>query len=387
MLNNKKLTALTTAITLMCMSGSLAAQEVKQQLSEPQAQQQDAENATVFKRVVPFTQLGYSGSIAIQGSEANAYVGFGSRLDEVVSKATLYFDITPSPALLALVSHVKVYLNNELMGVASIVDGQQGKKLSLSMPLDTRYFSNYNQIRFELIGNTHKDCANPNDSSIWAEISQSSRIEMFVQKTQLESDLSLLPAPFFDVRDFSQLNLPVVMGDKYDLDEVKAAGVLSSYFGSLAAWRGAQFPLSFDTLPERNAVVFITNDNKPEFLKDFPDTDGPRLQVITHPTDPYVKLLLVIGRDSADLNTAVRGLALGNQILTGPIAKINEVKQIKPRVPYDAPNWVSTDRPVALSELVEQKSMLQVEGRTPPPISVSLRLPPDLFTWQSRGIP
>jgi hypothetical protein len=235
MLNNKKLTALTTAITLMCMSGSLAAQEVKQQLSEPHAQQQGAENATVFKRVVPFTQLGYSGSIAIQGSEANAYVGFGSRLDEVVSKATLYFDITPSPALLALVSHVKVYLNNELMGVASIVDGQQGKKLSLSMPLDTRYFSNYNQIRFELIGNTQKDCANPNDSSIWAEISQSSHIEMFVQKTQLESDLSLLPAPFFDVRDFSQLNLPVVMGDKYDLDEVKAAGVLSSYFGSLAA--------------------------------------------------------------------------------------------------------------------------------------------------------
>lgn len=80
MLNNKKLTALTTAITLMCMSGSLAAQEVKQQLSEPQAQQQDAENATVFKRVVPFTQLGYSGSIAIQGSEANAYVALALAL-------------------------------------------------------------------------------------------------------------------------------------------------------------------------------------------------------------------------------------------------------------------------------------------------------------------
>lgn len=48
---------------------------------------------------------------------------------------------------------------------------------------------------------------------------------------------------------------------------------------------------------------------------------------------------------------------------------------------------MSTARPVALSELVEQKSMLQVEGRTPPPINVSLRLPPDLFTWQSRGIP
>ena len=134
MLNNKKRIALTAAITLMCLSGSLAAQEVKSPLSEPQAQQQDVENATVLKRVIPFTQLGYNGSISIQGSEASAYVGFGSRLDEVVSSATLYFDITPSPALLALVSHLKVYLNNELMGVASITDGQQGNKLSLSMP-------------------------------------------------------------------------------------------------------------------------------------------------------------------------------------------------------------------------------------------------------------
>lgn len=65
MLNNKKLTALTTAITLMCMPGSLAAQEVSQQQPTPLAQQ-DAENSTVFKRVIPFSQLGYSGSIAIQ---------------------------------------------------------------------------------------------------------------------------------------------------------------------------------------------------------------------------------------------------------------------------------------------------------------------------------
>ncbi len=57
-------------------------------------------------------------------------------------------------------------------------------------------------------------------------------------------------------------------------------------------------------------MVFVTNDNKPDFLRDFPDADGPYLQVITHPTNPYVKLLLVQGRDSQDLNTAVQGLAL-----------------------------------------------------------------------------
>lgn len=384
---NKKITALTAALSLACLAGDAAAVEVSQLSSVSNDQSQTPDASLVIKKVMPFNQLGFNRSIAMLGSEANAYIGFGSRLDEVVSKANLYFDVTPSPALLSLVSHIKVYLNNELMGVTSIEDGQQGKKLSLSMPLDTRFFSNFNQIRFELIGNTKKECSNPNDSSIWAEISQSSRIEMYVQKTELESDLSLLPAPFFDVRDFSPLNLPIIMGDNYSLSEIKAAGVLSSYFGSLAGWRGAHFPLSFDSVPEHNAVVFVSNDNKPAFLRDFPDADGPRLQIISHPTNPYVKLLLVIGRDSNDLNTAVQGLALGNQLLTGPMAKIDEVKQIKPRVPYDAPNWVSTSRPVALSELVEQKSMLQVEGRTPPPINVSLRLPPDLFTWQSRGIP
>lgn len=386
MLINKTITAL-TALSIACLSSNVAANNTSKYQPEESAEAllSRSESAEVVQRVIPFSQLGYNGSIAIQGSEASAYVGFGSRLDEVVSKATLYFDITPSPALLSLVSHVKVYLNNELMGVTSIVDGQQGQKLNLSMPLDTRYFSNYNQIRFELIGNTKTDCANPNDSSIWAEISQSSRIEMSVQKTLIKSDLSLLPAPFFDVRDFNKLDLPVVLGDQYSLDDIKAAGVLSSYFGALAGWRGANFPLSFDTLPDRNAVVFVTNDNKPNFLRDFPDTDGPYLQVITHPTDPYVKLLLVVGRDSDDLNTAVQGLALGHQVLTGPIAKVNDVKQIKPRVPYDSPNWVSTDRPVALSELVEQKSVLQVEGRTPPPISVSLRLPHLAEPWYTDG--
>lgn len=390
---NHKLTALSVVLGLACFSNTASALDANKLsptqalLTTPATTAQLPNSAVVIKRVIPFTQLGYNSSIVLQGSESNAYIGFGSRLDEVVSKATLYFDVTPSPALLALVSHIKIYLNNELMGVVPIVDGEQGKQLHLSIPLDTRYFSNYNQIHFELIGNTKKTCSNPNDSSIWAEISQSSHIDLYVQKTKIKSDLALLPAPFFDARDFSRLNLPMVMGSHYDLADMKAAGVLASYFGALASWRGAEFPLSFDTLPDHDAIVFVTNDNKPAFLKDFPDVNGPTVQVITHPTDPYVKLLLVMGRNSQDLNTAVDGLAFGGQLLTGTSAKINQMTQLKPRVPYDAPNWISTSRPVMLSELVKEKSMLQVEGRTPPPIQASFRLPPDLFTWHTRGIP
>jgi cellulose synthase operon protein B len=341
----------------------------------------------VTERIIQFSQLGYNGSISMLGSESNAYIGFGSRLDEVISKGMLSFDFTPSPALRSLVSHLKVYLNNELMGVISINDGDQGKKINADIPLDPRFFSNFNQLHIEFIGDTEGLCANPNHPSIWTEISQSSHIALQVQKTVLKSDLNLLPAPFFDERDFSQVNIPFVMGKNYDLSEVKAAGVLASYFGVLSDWRGARFPISLDELPQENAIVFVINTNKPAFLQDFPDADKPTLQMISHPENPYIKLLLIIGRDSKDLNDAVMGLTLGNKILTGPIATINDVKQISPRRPYDAPNWVSTLRPIALSELIKNVQDLQVEGRTPPPISVNFRLAPDLFTWQSRGIP
>jgi len=341
----------------------------------------------VQERILNFNDLGYSGSILMQGSESQVYVGFGSRLDEITSKATLSLDFIPSPALLSVVSHMKVYFNNELMSVISIADGTQGKKVQASIPLDPRLFSNYNQLRFEMIGDIDQLCRDPNHASIWAEISQNSHIALQVQKTQIANDLSLLPAPFFDQRDMTSLVLPMVIGDNADIDEIKALGIASSYFGSLAEWRKTSFPVLQDEAPDDHAIVFVTNDNKPEFLKDYPDVDGPYLQMISHPSKPYVKLLVVSGRDNKDLIKAVKGLAFGQHLLTGPIAKVTRIQQIKPRKPYDAPNWINTERPVTLAEMVKDLNRLQIEGQTPPPVTVDFQLPPDLFTWQSNGIP
>lgn len=341
----------------------------------------------VTQKTFNFSDLGYGHSIQLQGSESTAYVGFGSRLDEVVSHSSLHFTFIPSPALLSLVSHIKVYFNNELAGVVAINNGMQGKSSSVDLNLDPRLFTDYNQLKFELVGNASSSCSNPNDNSIWAEISSKSSISISTHKTKINNDLSLLPAPFFDLRDMGSLTLPMVFSDGLDTNKMKTAGIVSSYFGSLSEWRGSNFPMIDNALPTRNAIVFVTNDSKPDFLRNFPDVDGPRIQMISHPTDPYIKLLLVIGRDSKDLVVAVKGLALGEHLFTGPSAKINMAEQRVPRKPYDAPNWINTDRAVALSDLLTEGASLQVEGQTPPPISVNFRLPPDLFTWQNRGIP
>ena len=63
------------------------------------------------------------------------------------------------------------------------------------------------------------------------------------------------------------------------------------------------------------------------------------------------------------------------------------MKTLLPRQPYDAPNWVRTDRPIPFSELMDYPQQLQVSGLTPNPITLTMNVPPDLFTWRSPGIP
>ncbi|MDF1693784.1 MAG: cellulose biosynthesis cyclic di-GMP-binding regulatory protein BcsB [Zhongshania sp.] len=342
---------------------------------------------SLVSNTMTFTSLGFANSIDVQGSESSIYLGFGSRLDRLVTDAELKLDFISSPALTQVLSHLKIYLNGELQHAVQITEQNKGQRHRVTLPLDSRYLSDYNQLRIELVGHLDKECWNPSDPSIWVEISQASEVVLNSRRVRLSNDLSILPAPFFDHRDFGKLTLPVVFGPKYQLDTVYAATIAASYFGSQAKWRGVNFPVLINQPPEQHAIVMLTNDNRPAFLADYPLVDKPTIQIINHPDKPYVKLLLIQGRDSEQLLTAVRGLALGTELMSGPIATITNAEQIQARQPYDAPNWIRTDRPVTLGELVNDPKDLQVEGRKPSDISVSLRVPPDLFTWQSRGIP
>ncbi len=108
--------------------------------------------------------------------------------------------------------------------------------------------------------------------------------------------------------------------------------------------------------------------------------------MVPNPGNANAKLLLVMGRDSAELKTAARALTLGARALSGQSATINKLDEGAPRVPYDAPNWIRSDRPVRFGELVEVRD-LNVSGYNPDLVRVNFRLPPDLFGWRSKGIP
>lgn len=327
------------------------------------------------------------GSMQLRGTQPNGQIEFGVRSDEVVTRALLNLSYRPSPALLPTLSQLKVYLNDELVGLVTLTQEQLGKENQVQLAIDPHFISDFNRIRFELVGHYTNVCENPANSTIWLDVGKNSSLDLTLQKLPLKNELSHFPEPFFDHRDTRPMTLPMVFAAQPGAVQQRAAAILASWFGSKAAWRGQQFPVLYNQLPQqRHAVVFATNDARPDFLRGLPPVSKPTVEIVSQPDNPYEKMLLILGRDDRDLLTAVEGIAQGELLLRGDTSTIDSVKLRDPRKAYDAPNWIRTDRPATFAELTEYQNQLQSEGLQPGSIGLTMNLPPDLFLVRARGI-
>lgn len=346
-----------------------------------------ADNAPTRDVTLTFAQIAPPpGSMILRGVNPDGGIEFGTRSDEIVSKAMLNLEYTPSPSLLPVQSQLKVYLNDELMGVLPVTKEQLGKKTQAQIAIDPLYITDFNRVRLEFVGHYRDVCENPASSTLWMDIGRNSSLAMTYQKLTLKNDLSNFPVPFFDPRDNRSLNLPMVFAGVPALAQQQAASIVASWFGSRTGWRGQQFPVSYDALPDSNAIVFATNDKRPAFLRDVPPVTAPTVMMMNHPTNPFMKVLVVFGRDDNDILQAAKGIAQGNLLFRGDRVVVDEVKPLLARKPYDAPNWVRTDRAISFGELKTYEEQLQSTGLQPASINVAMNLPPDLYLLRSSGI-
>ncbi|MGP2467553.1 cellulose biosynthesis cyclic di-GMP-binding regulatory protein BcsB [Yersinia sp. 2540 StPb PI] len=354
----------------------------------------DAAQIPAISGDIPVRDVEYSfakiapppGTFSLRGTNPEGQLEFGVRSDEVVTHATLNLEFTPSPSLIPVESQVKILLNDELMGVMAITKDQLGKPTHLQLPIDPRYITDFNRLRLVFVGHYQNICENPASNTLWLDVSKSSSLDLRYQSLLVKNDLSHFPEPFFDARDNRPLILPVIFAAAPDVSQQRAAAILASWFGDKAQWHGQNFPVLYNQLPTQHGVVFATNAQRPDFLKDYPPVKAPTVEIISHPNNPYVKLLLILGRDDNDLITAAQGIAQGNILFRGQNVTVDKVEPLAPRLPYDAPNWVRTDRPMTFAELQQYPEQLQTSGLLPPPISLAMNLPPDLFLTRSAGI-
>jgi hypothetical protein len=337
--------------------------------------------------VLPFSKLGAFRPMQLKGISDSKSIGVGVRLDRIVTGARLRLTYTYSPALVFSMSHIRVLVNQQVVATVPFKAGNAGSPVVQDIELNPLYFTNFNQITFQLIAHyTINQCEDPANSALWADISPTSELVLDERPVALPNDLGLLPAPFFDRGDSTRLVLPFVFTSNPGNELLHSAGVVASWFGMLADYRGARFPVTSTVPTDSNAVLMGTEADLPASIR-VAKVEGPTIAMIDNPLAPGKKILLLLGRDNREVNAAAEALVLGKAVLSGSRSLVGDVDIGPPRKPYDAPKWLSLNGPVQFKDLVDDPAVLQVRGSAPDPIRVDMHVPADLFEWRGRGVP
>jgi cellulose synthase (UDP-forming) len=320
--------------------------------------------------------MGLVNSLHLEGTVAEASVPFTARQDDAFVGSRLSLMFSYSSAVARDDGELSVYLNNEPIG--SIALGKaRGPKSRAELTFSPALLATDNrlQFRFALKGQGPNACKIARDKAFWVNIEPTSFVYLGSTRLPLADDLAFLPRPFVDPKDPLPLTLPFVLPSSPAPEVLQAAGMVAGYFGLLAQYKGATFPVVFNGLPASNAVAFVQGDRYPPGVAAIPG-EGPRLAVVANPAQVDSKLLLVIGANAAELQTAAATLAVGATRLAGGWSAARE--SLPPlRKPYDAPKWISTDHPVRLGDLVTPSALSGRRIADEP--RVSFRTAPDLF--------
>lgn len=348
---------------------------------------------------------GRPGSIRLTGLYNQRSFTFGVLRDEVVGDASLTLLLHPSPALKTR-SVVNVMLNDHLLGTVALVPptpvdatkaadpmkdpaaAQEERLVKVTLPIDGRALRGYNRIDITFAGTYNDVCENPLANSLWVDVDPASVISMSIQRLRNPNELTYLPGPFISKNARAQQTLPIAFAADPTSGEMEAAGIIASWAGREADWRGVKLPAYMNEAPvDAHFVTFMTTKHRPAFLKDMPDPKGPTVTIMNAPFSLWAKMLVIAGRDDAELKAAAAALATGSAIFSGESVTLTDLPPVTPREAYDAPRWLPTNRPVTLEELTTYKGQLTTRGIEPAPVHLPFRLPPDLYTLERQTVP
>ncbi len=226
-----------------------------------------------------FEELGELRPMELRGVNGQRTLTVAVRNDEVVTAAKVKLAYAWSPSLIPELSHLKVKLNDELMTSLPLNRENNNGHVS-DVHLDSNMFIDFNKLTLEMIAHYTRECEDPMHSTLWSNVSNQSKLDLTVRHLIMPNDLACLPGPFFDKMDNHKLNLPIVFPAAPGNDVLHVAGVVASGFGSLASYRGAEFPVMLNTLPKGNGVTMVSGSAAPAGLN-LPAISGASLAVVT----------------------------------------------------------------------------------------------------------
>jgi cellulose synthase (UDP-forming) len=330
--------------------------------------------------VLTLHDIGAVGPMTMRGTSTIQGVVFGIRRDEVVTDARLSLAGAMSPSLISDTSNVTVTLNEQYVGTIPVTPNHP-EFGPLEMPVNPVFFQDRNRLNFRFTGRYTQDCNDPLSGLLWSTVSDKSTLTLTIARLAPRRDLARLPLPLFDENIRQRLVLPFVLAANPSNEVLQASAIVASWFGKLADFRGTRFPVVGEPPNEGNAVLVAVAHDLPAALS-LPPVTGPTVAEVANPNDPLATVLIVTGRDGAEVVAAANALSLGSRLLSGETAAA-QLDTMPTHQLYDAPAWIPTDRPVRFGELVDA-SALQGTGYVPGTFHVPFRTAPDLYTWRRR---
>jgi cellulose synthase (UDP-forming) len=324
--------------------------------------------------------IGVAGPMTMRGTSPIQGVLFGIKRDEVVVDARLSLTGAMSPSLIPDASNVTITLNDQYVGTIPVT-ANHPEFGPMDIAINPVFFQDRNRLNFRFVGRYTQDCNDPLSGLLWSTVSDKSTLTLTIARLPPGRDLARLPLPLFDENLRQKFNLPFSLVSNPSNEVLQASGIVASWFGKLADFRGTHFAVSSDLPHDGNGVVVAVAHDLPPRLN-LPPVRGPMVAQVANPNDSFATILVVTGRDGPEVVAAANMLSLGSRLLSGD-ADGGQSEVVPSRKPYDAPAWISTERPVRFGELVDA-SALQGTGYAPGTFHVPFRTAPDLYTWRRR---
>ncbi|HEY3935972.1 MAG TPA: UDP-forming cellulose synthase catalytic subunit, partial [Bryobacteraceae bacterium] len=255
-------------LALLLPLGRLCAQEITVSdpaPPEPAAAPPNAHLEETFQDHQSFADLGRKAALVLHGDKSKGSLSIiipGTKIVDSAALAVHYQagDMNKQDTLELAVILNDIEVRRILVPHGNVSRGDAAPSVAqVTLPADLLVHDN--ALSFQLRRICSTPCQNQNDDRFWVRIEPATELETSGVVLHLPNRLSMLPSPFFDPSVHRSIDVPFVFDSQPDLASLKAAGVLASWYGALAGYRGSHFSASVGQFPKGNVILLAQSES------------------------------------------------------------------------------------------------------------------------------
>jgi cellulose synthase (UDP-forming) len=328
---------------------------------------------------------------AMRKYNIESYFGrfFYARADQVLTAARLVLELNDEePIRLPKdIRALQISLNGEVIGTISRQSLLSGPRTRV-IYFDPRLLVDANEYILRWVPYTEGPCQFIVEPGTWWMI-KDGHVDTKAAQLPLPNDLGMLPVPFFDQRVDREPAVQIAFLEPPTHASLRAAGLVASFFGMHAGSGGVRFVITVGEIPDGHAVVLATSGALEPLDGDH--AAGPTLRMIDHPGPGQqgYKLLVLRGRDGAELEIAARHLATaawGTGAYTGAMLRFDDTFDAENAKKAELPKNFLTKRTSRLSEILTSENGLTHRGHRGDTLRFEFRIAPALLAEPAESL-